>query len=389
MNKAELMVMGSTASQDALGRQELALSDASARALAAQETAKIQARVVMALQRPRDLDQVSQDLRKECQRAAFTATARYSIARGGTKITGWSVRMAEVAARAMRNLDIGVMPIGEDAQARKLLVYVEDLESNTRETYPVTVSKTIERKAFRDRDTGHEGPPSGRTVVGQRKNSQGETVYIVEATDDEMRFAERRATQTAKRNLILAAVPGWILDDCLPIWQATEEKRVKGVYQDPDGERKNLILQFENIRVTVEQLTEYVGHDLAGCTPDELLRLREVYCGIVDGMTTMHEILAQRREERDGAAVVDEAVQDRLAASDEALHEWRDKIAAAQDDKAVGSATQAAAKDKRLQPDARAAIANAGRARKGELKRQQQAHGQAEPPRTREMGEDG
>ena len=59
---------------------------------------------------------------------------------------------------------------------RARLVAACDLERNKTEETDVLVQKVIERKNPRD----------GQTVIGSRKNSQGQTVYLIEANDNEL-----------------------------------------------------------------------------------------------------------------------------------------------------------------------------------------------------------
>src|ERR1051325_3623418 len=82
----------------------LASEGPATQALVAKATADIQARWVMALRRPRNLDDVRQDIIKECKRPGFAKVAIYSVPRAGTQIKGLSIRFAEVAMRCMGNL---------------------------------------------------------------------------------------------------------------------------------------------------------------------------------------------------------------------------------------------------------------------------------------------
>ena len=56
---------------------EVALPDTAATAVAAQAKALVEARYIMALRRPRDMDVVREKMLKECMRPSFAAVARY------------------------------------------------------------------------------------------------------------------------------------------------------------------------------------------------------------------------------------------------------------------------------------------------------------------------
>src|SRR5208337_3723267 len=85
-------------------------SETASTAVAAQAQAEIQARFIMAMQRPRDDDNVRVRMLRECARPAFAKRAYYSLPRGDkpgrltgipNRIEGLSVRFAEAAVRLM------------------------------------------------------------------------------------------------------------------------------------------------------------------------------------------------------------------------------------------------------------------------------------------------
>src|SRR3990170_723887 len=74
-------------------------------AVAAQAKAMIESRYVMAMRNPRNMDQVRQDLLKECRRPSFahnkSALYHKPIGKG---VEGLGIRFVEVALRCMRNV---------------------------------------------------------------------------------------------------------------------------------------------------------------------------------------------------------------------------------------------------------------------------------------------
>ena len=111
-------------------------------ASAAQARASVEARFVMALHRPRDIDNVRVRLLKECKRPGFAEVARYSRPIGNTKIEGPSIRFAEAAIRHMGNIDAQAHTIYDSAENRILRVEVTDLETNATYSKEITVRKT-------------------------------------------------------------------------------------------------------------------------------------------------------------------------------------------------------------------------------------------------------
>jgi len=253
-------------------------------AVAARVTAEIQARTIVALQRPRNTEAVRQRLLVECKRPAFAHAARYRVPRGQDKdgkqkyIEGLSIRFAEAAQRWMGNLDTASSIVYDDA--RKLILHVTctDLESNTTYSSELLVPKTVERKWLK----------KDQQILGQRVNSYGEPVYIVEATEAEV--TQQAAAMKSKeiRTLILRHLPGDLKDEAERVCIETARNEDA---KDPDAARRILFDAFFSIGVPVEQLTSYLGHDGKVLSPSEIAELRAIYAAVRDGETSWIEVL--------------------------------------------------------------------------------------------------
>src|SRR5260370_1103694 len=68
--------------------------ETAATAMASQARAAVEARYVVALQRPRDIMQARTKMLQACKRHGFAELSRYSVPRGGQNIQGWTIRMA-------------------------------------------------------------------------------------------------------------------------------------------------------------------------------------------------------------------------------------------------------------------------------------------------------
>lgn len=265
-------------------------------AAAAQATAAVQARYVMATQRPRNFDQVRMDLLKECRRPSFAESARYALPRTAwdattrtrkeVSIEGYSIRFAEAALRALKNVLIETQVVYEDDEKRIVRVSVTDLESNV--TYPkdVTVKKTVERKTLR----------RGQIALSSRTGSDGEIVHLIASTDDELLMKENALISRAIRTNGLRLVPGDLLDECEEQIEATLTSRDKS---DPDAARKKLLDAFGTIGVAPAQLAEFLGHDTREISADEVKRLRGVYTALKDGRTTWQDVMDDLNDSRE------------------------------------------------------------------------------------------
>ena len=134
---------------NAMAKAETAVS-----AVAMQARAQVEARFLMAVHRPRDLDVVRVKLLKECTRPGFAEAARYKRPVGSKKnertgaweeafIEGPSIRFAEAAIRAMGNIDIQSPTIYDDGRSRIVRVVVTDLEANATYSLDITIEKTV------------------------------------------------------------------------------------------------------------------------------------------------------------------------------------------------------------------------------------------------------
>lgn len=252
-------------------------------AQSAQAVALVQARFTLARRFPRDLDDVRVALLKECKRPGFAAVARYARPVGGGKVAeGPSIRFAEAAARHMGNMDAGVATLHDDADKRIVRVAAMDLETNAAFSKDLTIAKTGERRHLK----------SGQKPLGYRTNSFGDQVFIVRLEDSEIPVKENAEVSKVLRVLLLRLIPGWLLEECeAAIVRTLSDADAK----DPDAARRALVDAFASVGVKAADLAAYLKHDLDGCSPAELVRLRAIFATIKDGETTWSEIVAAER----------------------------------------------------------------------------------------------
>lgn len=272
-------------------------------ALAAQVQATVAARYLVAMQRQRDWDTVRQKMLAECRRPGFAEVARYKKPIGGGRfIEGESIRFAEAVARNMGNVATDVLVIDEDDEKRIVRITTTDIESNTSFSSDVLIKKTVERKYVKD----------GQTVISSRRNSAGEIVHLVEATDDEIMVKQGNLISKATRNNLLRLLPGDILDDCMVQVQLT---LTKGAKEDPDAARKKLLDAFGFFNVMPSDIAEYLGHEASALSAAELDDLRKVYAGVKSGETTWPQVMAARAEALGKAATAPKSASDRVKQS--------------------------------------------------------------------------
>jgi hypothetical protein len=265
-----------------------ALVETASTAVAAQAKAMVEARYIMAMQRPRNWDQVRQDIVRECRRPSFahnkSAYYRKPIGQG---VEGLGIRFVEVALRCMTNVLVETTMIFEDDAKEVHRVAVTDLESNL--TYPldVRVSKTVERSK----------PSDDGSYIAVRKNSYGKNVYTVPANDDDLLNKRAALISKAIRTLGLRIVPGDLQDEAEEIIKTV---RMNEAARDPAAERKKIADAFGEIGVKVSELVAYLGHSLDACSPTELVDLRGIYGAIKDGEATWKSVMENKAEQGGG-----------------------------------------------------------------------------------------
>lgn len=250
-------------------------------ALAVQARAQVEARFQVALMNPRSWDTVRQKVLTACKRTSFAEVARYQKPIGGSKVVGPSIRFAEEVIRCMGNLEADTAVIHDDADQRLIRITVTDLESNV--TYPtdVLIRKVVERSSLKE----------GQHTLGQRVNSSGKNVYLVEATEDDLQVKAAALASKALRTSSLRLFPGDILDEAM---ETVKETLRRADEQDPAAARKKICDAFWTLGVKPEDLVAYLEHQLDQCTPAELQELRNIFAAMKDGEARWADVMGTK-----------------------------------------------------------------------------------------------
>ena len=258
-------------------------AETAAVAVAAQAKAAIEARYILALRQKRDWMEVRSRLIKESQRPGFAQSGIYQkpIGRDQSKWpTGPSIRFAEAALRCMTNVFPETMVVYESDDKRIIQVSVTDLEANLTYASQVVIQKTVERRN-----------PNSAEVISERKNSYGDTVYVVRATEDDLLNKQNALISKALRTMALRLLPGDIMDECMEIMLETRQADIKA---DPDAAKKKLVDAFDAIGISPTDLAAWLKHSLDRIQPAELNDLRSIYSAIRDGEATWDAVMDAR-----------------------------------------------------------------------------------------------
>jgi hypothetical protein len=274
------------------GRAVTSVENAST-AMAGKEKAKVEARYIMALRNPRDLEVVRQELLRECSiPSAADNKSMYYRKPIGDGVEGLGIRFAEICVRCMKNIYVNTQVISKDDNEEVHEVSVTDLESNASYETQIVVPRTVER-AY---------PESDGFYFSVRKNSKKKDVYTVHATEDDMLNKRGALISKALRTLVLRVVPGWLQDECKTRILKT---RADQDAADPAAARRKITDAFASLNISAKMLGDWLGHDVGTITPKELQDLRGMYGAISDGEATWQQFVDAKNgagaEDGDGA----------------------------------------------------------------------------------------
>lgn len=286
-------------------------------AAAASAKAEIEARIVAAWKRPRDIDQFREGILKDCRRPGFAEVALYRkpVGRKKNEETGkwenafaidFSVRFIESALQHFMNVHITQRIDYEDGDTVALTVGVVDVERNIGYSFQSTLDKLVERKEVK----------AGRKTRGVRENSYGDVVYLVEATKDEMRNVAGSERSKLLRDQGKRLMPRDILDECR---EQIERTIADANAKDPDSAKKKVLDKFAALGVSATMLKEYLGRPVDTLTPKDLTELASLYNGLKDGDFSWSEIMRAHNEPAEGEAKPDTSAPARTKARDKVM----------------------------------------------------------------------
>lgn len=214
---------------------------------------------------------------QSCQRPKMAQTAFYSYPRGGSTVSGASIRFAEELARCWGNIDYGIKELSRDDGKSEMQAYAWDMETNT-----------ISVQNFTN--------PHYREVSGKMKKlTSDRDIYELNAN-----MAARRL-----RARILAVLPNWFVEDCINECKKT----LAGQNDTPLIDRvRNMLVQFEKISVTREMLEKRLGHIIEATTSEEFVELVGIYNGIKDKQSVVADWFEQPKTRTDMTDLLDDEI---------------------------------------------------------------------------------
>lgn len=281
MNNAPFLSKHKNEQTEVINRKILSISPGSQ---VSQSQVEIFTRVQMAIIMPREWLDVQGKLLTACENPDFAKEAVYSKPAADGKVQrGLSIRFAEHAKQVLRNISVDTAHEREDEEASYYRMTLVDLETNTPTSETFRVSKTVERFGVRD----------GDTVIRQRTNSDGLTVYVVPASEEQLFDKLSAMKSRVRRQLILSVIPAEVRAACLA---RCLEVSADTAAKNPADALKSVVASYLSLGVEVSDLKEYLGKSVQSATPAELQELREMNTTIREGNLSWNDIMDTKRE---------------------------------------------------------------------------------------------
>jgi hypothetical protein len=217
------------------------------------EAQQIQAQLVVAKKFPRDQHASFQRIIEACKRRGLAEEASYLYSRGGTQITGASIRLLEVVAQQWGNFRSGIIELDNENGESRVEVFAWDLETNAYD------SKTF-------------------SVKHERHTREG-VVKLTDARDQYEHVANFAARR--KRACMEAVIPRDVIDSALEQCDAT----LRSGHTEPIVDRvRKMVTAFADFGVTPEMIERRLQHKLDAVIEQEMVLLRKIYTSLKDGM---------------------------------------------------------------------------------------------------------
>lgn len=236
------------------------------------EIAEVQAAIMMARMNPRDERAAMDRILQACTRPSLAESALYSYSRGGSDVTGPSIRLAEVLAQNWQNFDFGIRELEQRDGESTVEAYAWDVQNNVRQ-----------KKVFQVAHIRYSRN-KGNTVLSDPRD-----IYEIVANQGARRL----------RACILGVIPGDVIEAAVKQCEVTLNTRAKVTPEI----LKSLLEKFAEFGVTKEQIEKRIQRHLDAMTPALLVQLGKVYNSLKDGMSTPAEWFSAGKPEPEKGAI--------------------------------------------------------------------------------------
>lgn len=202
----------------------------------------------------RDEVEAMDRIKNTCQRLGVAMSAEYTYARGGTEITGPTVKLLEVVAGAWGNLQSGFRELSRQNGESVVECFAWDLETNNKKVVEFTF------RHIRDTRGG------GKAVTDERD------IYELMAN-----MAQRRV-----RKCMESVIPRDVVEDALEECKRTLNAKCE---LNPERIKKMVEVFAKDHGVTLSQIEARIQRRVESITQAQFLSLGKIANSIADGMS--------------------------------------------------------------------------------------------------------
>jgi hypothetical protein len=237
-----------------------------AQSSSSREMEEVKGQIFMAKQFPRNVFEAEKRILDSCKRESLAKVAVYQYPRGGSKVEGPSIRLAEVLAQNWGNLAFGVKELEQRPGESVAMAYAWDLETNVRQEKIFTVPHSMKAK--------------GKI----KKLDDPRDIYEKVANDGSRRV----------RACILGVIPGDIVEKALEQCSETLRGNNNGPLKDRIA---NALKTFkEKYRVTQTMIEDKFGYNADAFTEYDYVELIKIFNSLKDGMSKVDDWFSKGQE---------------------------------------------------------------------------------------------
>jgi hypothetical protein len=215
--------------------------------------AETQGAMIVAKKFPRDPIASMDRILNACSRPTLAEQALYTYSRGGTEITGPSIRLAEALAQNWGNMAFGIRELEQRSGESTVEAFAWDIETNTRQT-----------KTFQVRHERH-------TKKGAYALTDPRDIYELTANQGARRL----------RACILGIIPGDVVEAAQRQCEVTLNTKA-----EVTPERlKSLLEKFAEFQITQPQIEARIQRRVDAMTPAQMVGLGKIFNSLKDGMS--------------------------------------------------------------------------------------------------------
>jgi len=255
---------GSVPAQSRQGGSAVAQSDQQ-RAIA-----EVQAAMMIARMNPRDQIGAMDRILNACTRPTLADAAVYTYTKGGSDVSGPSIRLAEAMAQSWGNMQFGIRELDQSNGESTVQAYAWDVETNTR------------------REITFQVPHIRHTRKGAYKLEDPREIYELVANQGSRRL----------RACILAVIPGDVTEAAVAQCETTMRTKADTT---PEAMQK-MVSAFETFGVTKEQIEKRIQRRLDAIQPAQVVSLKKIYASLRDGMSVSADWFESETEQQETQA---------------------------------------------------------------------------------------